>query len=428
MMERILQKAMAKAQDAEITLSRNESTPVSFQNDRLKAIKVSHTTGVSLRVIVDGKLGSSHTSDLKDLDGVVDRAVEAARFGSDAHFCFPGPQDAPSVKTYDASVPEISRERQVEIGREMLDRVKAYDPEVLVSCGTSRSVGEREYLNASGHAFLAQSTHFSVHVGGERIRGTDILQAGEGQSWRTLDVDHADLAHRLIGKLRLAEHIAEIRTGELPVIFTPDATIVAFLSLGMGVNGRNVLKGDSPLAGKLGEQIANEHLTVTDHPLIDYAPSSAGYDGEGVPHRILPVIERGVLRCFLYDLDTAGRAGTESTGSGPGCSPTNVLVEPGEVSYEEMIRNVDEGLLVDGVMGLGQSNIINGDFSVNVSLGYKIERGEIVGRVKDAMLAGNAYDALMHISAVGDTPEWVSGWGTMKTPPIQIERLSVVGA
>ena len=78
-------------------------------------------------------------------------------------------------------------------------------------------------------------------------------------------------------------------------------------------------------------------------------------------------------------------------------------------------------------MGLGQSNIINGDFSVNVSLGYKIERGEIVGRVKDAMLAGNAYDALMHISAIGDTPEWVSGWGAMKTPPIQIERLSVVG-
>jgi len=426
-MERILQKAMTKAQAAEVTLSRNESTPVSFQNDRLKAIKVSHTIGVSLRVIVDGKLGSSHTSDLEDLDGVVERAVEAARFGSDAHFSFPEPQDAPPVRTYDASVPEVSRERMVEIGREMLDMVKEYDPEVLVSCGASRSVGGREYLNSSGHAFRAESTHFSAYVGGERIRGTDILQAGEGRGWRTLDVDHVDLSRRVIEKFRLAEHIAEVTSGELPVIFTPGATIVVFLSLGMGVNGRNVLKGDSPLAGKLGERIADERLTITDHPLIDHAPSSAGYDGEGVPHRVLPVIERGVLRNFLYDLDTAGQAGTESTGSGPGCHPTNVLVEPGEASYEEMIQSVDKGLLVDGVMGLGQSNIINGDFSVNVSLGYKIERGEIVGRVKDAMLAGNAYDALMHIEAIGDTPEWISGWGTMKAPPIQIERLSVVG-
>lgn len=426
MMERILREAMKKAQAAEVTRSRSESTPVSFQNDKLKAIKVSQSAGVTLRVIVDARLGSSHTSDMEDLDGLVERAVEAARFGSDAHFSFPSPQKAPEVKTYDASVPEISRERMVEIGREMLDLVKEYDTEVLVSCGASRSFGEREYINSSGHAFRTEGTHFSVHVGGERIRGTDILQAGEGRGWRTPGLDHVDLARRVIEKFRLAERIAEVNSGELPVIFTSGAAIVVLLSLGIGLNGRNVLKGDSPLAGKLDQQIVDTGLTITDNPLIDYAPSSGGYDGEGVPHRITPLIEKGVLKSFLYDLDTAGRAGTKSTGNGPGCQPSNVLVGSGDTSYEEMIASVDEGLLIDGVMGLGQSNIINGDFSVNVSLGYKIERGEIVGRVKDVMIAGNAYDALKRIAAIGDTPEWVSGWGSMKAPPIGIERLSVV--
>ena len=115
---------------------------------------------------------------------------------------------------------------------------------------------------------------------------------------------------------------------------------------------------------------------------------------------------------------------TESTGHGVGCGPTNVLVGEGTTSFEDMIRDIVEGIIVENVMGLGQGNVISGVFSVNVSLGYKIEKGEIVGRVKDVMLAGNSYDALNHVAAIGDRAEWV--WGSLKTPPIQIEGLSVV--
>jgi PmbA protein len=88
-----------------------------------------------------------------------------------------------------------------------------------------------------------------------------------------------------------------------------------------------------------------------------------------------------------------------------------------------MIEGTREGILVEHVMGLGQSNIMNGDFSVNVSLGYKVENGEIVGRVKDAMLAGNVYDALTRIETVGSEAEWT--W-SMHVPPIKIDALSVV--
>jgi PmbA protein len=91
-----------------------------------------------------------------------------------------------------------------------------------------------------------------------------------------------------------------------------------------------------------------------------------------------------------------------------------------------MVRGIDEGLLVHRVMGLGQGNPISGEFSVNVSLGFKIERGEVVGRVKDVMLAGNAYDALRNIAAIGDRGEWVSAWFTGQMPYIQIGKLSVI--
>ena len=92
-----------------------------------------------------------------------------------------------------------------------------------------------------------------------------------------------------------------------------------------------------------------------------------------------------------------------------------------------MVKSIDTGILVHYVMGLGQGNAFAGEFSVNLELAFKIERGEIVGRVKDCMLAGNVYDALQDIAAVGDKPERVGGWlvnGSL--PYVQIGKLSVV--
>jgi PmbA protein len=100
------------------------------------------------------------------------------------------------------------------------------------------------------------------------------------------------------------------------------------------------------------------------------------------------------------------------------------VVNEGTTPLEEMIRHTKEGLVVHNVLGLGQGNPLSGEFSVNLHLGYKIENGEIVGRVKDVMLAGNTYTALKDIVAIGDTAEWAGG--TLLTPPIQIANLSVV--
>jgi PmbA protein len=213
----------------------------------------------------------------------------------------------------------------------------------------------------------------------------------------------------------------------MPVILAPVGMGIIGLPLWLGFNGKHVFLGSSPLAGKLGERIADPRFSLTDNPLLDYGSGSGQYDGEGVPHQVTPLIEDGVLKNFLYDLDTAGRAGAKSTGHGVGCNPTNWLFKTGDTSYAEMIKSVKEGLLVLDVMGLGQGNPFSGEFSVNVQLGYKIENGEIVGRVKDVMLAGNAYDALKNIVAIGDKAEWHSTFGgTHVVPPIQIGALSVV--
>lgn len=424
MVYQLIEKAMKTAQGAQAVIHRTESTNVSFENDKLKSVKSSQSTSINVKVVVDGKIGSSVATDMNDGDGVVARAMEAAAFGSPAYFQFPEMQDGPDVKVYDDAVPSVKKKEMVEIGGEMMEAVKAYNPDILVGAGIAKSVVQREFANSAGASFTTQATSFGVGVHGQWVRGTDILLAGRAFEWKKRDIDYADVANQTIELFKMAEHPAPISSGQLPVIFTPEGMNVLILALTLGLDGKNVFLGASPLADKLGKKIADERFSFTDNPLIDYASRSGQWDGEGVPHQMTPLIESGVVRNFLYDLDTAGRAGTSSTGNGVGCSPTNLVIKEGDTPYEEMVKNTKEGLVVHDVLGLGQGNPISGEFSVNLQLAYKIENGRIVGRVKDVMLAGNTYDALQNIVAIGDKAQWAGGF--LLTPPVQIAGLSVV--
>jgi PmbA protein len=425
--QHLVEKAMRKAQGAQASLWQSESTVVTFENDKLKSTQSAQKTEIEVKVIVGGKVGISNTTDVNDLDGVVARALEAAAFGSPAHFQFPGPQEGAQVQVYDDAVLPVTKPEMVQIGQEMMDLIKGYNSAIIVGANVRKQVGRREFANSAGVAFAVESTDFGVGASGQLVRGTDILLAEHGFGWRKRAVDHVAIAQEVIERFRMAERSAPIQSKAMPVVLAPVGMGVMALPLLLGVNGKHVFLGSSPLAGKLGERIADSRFSLTDDPLLDYGRGSGQYDGEGVPHQVTPLIEGGVLRNFLYDLDTAGRAGAKSTGHGVGCSPTNLVFKTGDTSYTEMIKSVKEGLLVYDVMGLGQGNPFSGEFSVNVQLGYKIENGEVVGRVKDVMLAGNAYDALKDVVAIGDKAEWLSAFGgTHVVPPIQFGALSVV--
>jgi len=423
MIERALELAQRRAQAAEVSLVRSRSTSADYQDDKLKRVAVAQATHVGVRVIADGKLGSAQATDPEEIEEVVARAAELAQFGSEARFDFAGTADLPKVETYDPEVERIPKEDLVSVGAEMLDLIKAYNDEIKVFGGAGWSIGERRIANSSGLDIKTRSSMLDVGAGGELIRGTDMLAAHATHNWRKRVADPSDIAKRAIEHFRLAERNVPIASKPMAVILSPRACVLLLYCLQMGVNGKNVLKGDSPLAGRLGEKIAPDGFSLIDDGTIDYAPGSAPCDGEGVPRRRTPIVENGRLNAFLYDLETAGSAGAQSTGNGPGCEPSNLVIPPGDVTFDDMVKGTREGLLIEHVMGLGQSNLMNGDLSVNVSLGYKIENGEIAGRVKDVMLAGNVYNALTRIDAIGSEPDWA--WTTC-APPIRIETLSVV--
>ncbi|MCX6036715.1 MAG: metallopeptidase TldD-related protein [Chloroflexi bacterium] len=186
------------------------------------------------------------------------------------------------------------------------------------------------------------------------------------------------------------------------------------------------------MSGKIGEKLFDEKVTILDDGTIDGKFASASYDDEGVPRRRNMLIEKGVLKSFIYDLKTAAQSGVESTGNAsrglfnpPEPSFTNLFIQPGETPLKDILASIDEGIIVEDLLGIGQGNIISGAFSNPLALAFKIEKGEIVGRVKDLSIAGNIYDLLKNVSAVSKEAQWV--YSTFYAPYILIPEMNVAG-
>jgi PmbA protein len=425
----IVERAMRKAQSAQVALLEQETSEVKFQNNRLKSAESSQRTEIEVKVILDGKVGVSTTTDPGDVDGVVSRSLAAAEFGNPVHYAMPGAGHAPAVKTFDPALLQLAKPEMIQIGQGMVEMINSYNPEILTEAVIRKTQQRVAFANSNGAMYAEDHTNFNVGALGQLVRGTDILFAGHslGQKRRTLDTE--EIAERTIEYFRKAERIAPVQSGEMPVIFTPWGLFALLLTLGLGLDGKNVYLGASPLGDKLGQAVADPRFTIVDDPFIDFGPSTGAVDDEGVIRQVTPLIEDGILRNFLYDLETAGRCGTHPTGHGFNRQYTNLVVNPGDVPFMQMLRGIRQGLLVHDFLGLGQGNPINGEFSVNVFLGYKIENGEIVGRVKDVMLAGNAYQALKDMAAISKERDWVSGpyaYQNYLAPYIQVGKLSVI--
>ncbi|MCW4025903.1 MAG: TldD/PmbA family protein, partial [Candidatus Bathyarchaeota archaeon] len=219
---------------------------------------------------------------------------------------------------------------------------------------------------------------------------------------------------------------------KLPVIFD-NYTSPMFLSLlSYGVSAMSVQEGRSALIGKLGEKIAWQNLTVMDDSWMEDGLNTTKYDAEGIPTTVKPVIEKGVLKNYLYDSYTAHFEKKESTGNArrrgeaylqtPTISPVNYYVEPGSKSLEELVAEVDEGLLVRySLLGAGHSNYISGDFSVVATNPFYIKDGSVANPLYPVTIAGNAYEALMKIVDIGSDLRLSS---TGKTPSILVSDLT----
>jgi len=444
-MEKILQQATGKVDSAELFRIKSKTIPVNFEVNRLKSIDIAESEGQALRIINQGRIGfaslsGSSLESEEDTETMVEQALATSEFGATAAFDFPekievGPTTNSSlpekVKIFDPKIVEKSIEEMVKIGEEILVKIKDFDRRLRSDVTIVKDISEIEYSNSRGGSFSYAKTAIAYSLMIQQVEDQDILMIESSQAAAQDKLEVEELVSEAIENFKWGEKVASLESGKMPVIFTPKAVLTLILPLIIGLNGKMVWEKVSPLAEQQNKKLWSEQLSLYSEGLIDFALGSAPFDDEGVEMRRYPLVEEGEIKNFYYDLQTAGLAGVESTGNGlregisspPGPGITNLVMKVGTIPFPEMVKDIKEGIIIDQVLGLGQGNIISGAFSNNVQLGFKVENGKIVGRVKDVMIAGNALEELKNIIALGDRSEWVGG--RFKFPHLYLKSLSV---
>jgi len=428
---RALELARRRAEQAEIFSVESAETPVVFQANRLKQLWTRRTRGVALRVIAGGRVGLASATRLEDPEELVADALAVAEFGAPAAYTLPAQIAPQPVSLFDPAVENLSVEKMVEMGQQMIDRARAEHDALLCEVELEKHMMTVRLLNSNGAAGSYRKTTFAAGFSVNLIRGTDMLDVWESRASCRFDFAPDQLTERVMHKVRLAERSAGVPTGQLPVILTPKAAAGTLIeSLDSGFNGKVVLEGASPVGDKLGRRAFSERLTLYDDGLVEDGPGSAPFDDEGTATRRTTLIDAGVVNAFLYDLNTAARAGAQTTGNAnrglaslPAPGSHCIWMQPGDATLEEMLGDIREGLLVDQTMGAWAGNTLAGEFSGNVHLGYRIEKGELVGRVKDTMVAGNVFQALSDIAAIGKELHPVGG--SLRLPYLYLPALGV---
>jgi TldD protein len=416
---RILRRALAGGGEfSDIYFEEGTSTSIVCEDGKIEKIVAGTDRGVGIRVISDLRTAYAFTNEitekaLLELAETVSRAVRGKDFSApiDLRSKTVGPgfviRISPDTVPLQDKVALVRRADDA--ARRMDDRVR----QVMVVYRDGRvrtqianSLGEFIETGRTGTVFLTQV----VAAQGDVIQ-TGYEPIGGFRGYELFDEKNPEeVAQAAAGRALMMLTARKAPAGMMPVVISSEAGgTMVHEAIGHGLEADLVQTGMSVYAGKVGTQVASPLVTVIDDSTIPNARGSFSFDDEGVSARKTVLVEKGVLKGYLYDRLSAMKDGCESTGNGrresyharPIVRMTNTLIAPGETPPESIIREVGRGLFVRK-MGGGQVNTVNGDFVFEVSEGYLIENGVVGEPVRGATLTGNGPEVLKKVTKIGN--------------------------
>jgi PmbA protein len=412
----IKQAEIFGASDAEAYAATNNESEVFIENNDLKQAKSQSISSIGIRVVLDGSIGFYSINDLaksRVRDGAA-MAIKIARASPrDRHNVLPNRSRSKSKSLrgiYDRNSESFQTSDAARRAAEMLKAAKSYDSRVSVDSGNfSAQVATHAVANSNGIELKERASVFSWSIMGMAIENTEIssfdYQVGGSHYVKDIDVSStaSEFAETVVKSLG-TKKIEDSFKGEM--LLTPMAAnemieeVIAY-----AINSDALQKKSSQFAGKIGKQVASDLLTVEDDATNVDGLNASSFDREGVSHRRNVVIEKGILKKFLYNTYTASKDGVRSTGnaggstsSPPMVSTTNFLIKPMRSSIDTLISEIDKGILISRFSG--NVNPVNGDFSGVVKGGRLIMHGTIQHAVKEVMVAGNVFEALRRLNGV----------------------------
>jgi PmbA protein len=431
------------AGEAEAFLSTLFSTSMNIERGQIVRSTKRINQGLGVRAISKKAMGFSYanTLTLKNIEDVATKAFKSAKASRpDKNWKeLPAPKQLGETKgIYDKRLVEISSDELMEMAAVMLDAVEDYDKRVLsVDGGVGVSLVHTVIVNSHGVESIDRGTAIACSMETIARDGIDVTPACfEMNAERVNNIDPEWVGREAARQAVSSLKARKIGSRSFPVVFTPAAfSSLLYFTLINAVKADYVQRERSALRDKIGEEVASALVTVYDNGLLEGGLLTRKFDDEGVPCQKTLVIEKGVLKNFLYDNYTANKVGAESTGnasrtglapyaSTPVLEANNFVFISGDRSAEDLVGGVDEGLVVYGVQGAHSSNPESGEFSVVAAPAWKIEGGSVVYAVREVMLAGSIFDVLKNVSALGNNVRKV---GQLVAPWIRVEDVKAVG-
>jgi PmbA protein len=408
---------------------------------QVETLKESGSRSIGVRVFNGQRAASTYSSDLsrEGLDRMVKSALELSKITSEDPFG--GIPEASQLGQLEGDLALYHEDVYSLPGADRIDYARRAEKAALDSDPRIKNSDGGSFDAATGHKVLANSHGF---VGEYRrsycsVAAVPIAQTADGAMQR----DYWYSVARTLRKLDPPEQVGRIaaertlrrlgarkvKTAHVPVVFDPMVSTSIIEHIFEGVNGDSVYRGASFLAGKLGQKIAGDKVTVIDDGTILGGFGTSPFDGEGIPSRRTIVIENGVLKSYLLNTYTAKKLGLQTTANAsrglagtPGIGPGNYFLQPGPKTPKQLISEIKDGLYVTEFLGHG-ANLVTGDYSRGAS-GLWISGGEFAYPVEEITVAGNLKELFFNISEIASDLEFR---GAVAAPTIRVEGLTVGG-
>ena len=422
----------AGAEWADVVVAHRREITVEVEKSAVGSAETVRSEVLSVRAIVGGARGMVLLHGLREDDAETAgrQAAELAHQAApDPDFAdLPGPAPAEDVPgLYDPAVAALTVQEAVGIAASNIEAARAVAPDAILSGSVSAVTGASAFANSVGVARADRSTRISagmfVVVRRDEDVGSyydfDVGRRLQDVALPALSGEAARLALRFLGARR-------VPSGRMALVLGPLACFGFLRSLAGNCNAESIQRNRSFLVNRRGEQIGSSHLTFLDDGLVPAGVGSGGYDGEGAPRRRVTLIRGGVFEAVLHNSYTANKAGEPNTGHGSqggGIAPTNVQVELGTRTAQQIIADTREGIYINA--GGISANPVSGDVSSSVDFGFRIEGGELAYPVTNTMVAGHILDFLQNIDAVSSDCRREPG-NTL--PTIRIQEVQVAGS
>lgn len=445
---RLFERAAERAGNApdfacEACFGSDESFEVQVKNGEIYQYNVSDGGGLGFRALVNGRMGYASTQILDEaaIDMLVDGALENAALveSEDRQFIFGGSERYPELKRFEPRLEELDAASKIEMARELERLTLAQDPRIV-------QVEDCAVFSSREDTALVNSRGLDVATTGNLLGGYVVAVAREGERvntgfklFFTMDPDKVDLervASQAAREALAGLDAAQAPSGSYRVLLRSDVAAALLQTFGGVFSAENAQRGLSRLKGREGEDIAAACVTLMDDPHLAGSAASTPFDGEGVATAPKAVIEAGRLTTLLHNLKTANKQGVATTANASrpgyaaqvGVAPSNFYFKPTDAGFDDMLGRLGDGLLITELQGMhAGANPITGDFSL-AAKGFRVKDGRIAGAVAQITIAGNFYDLLKAVEAVGGDLEFQApGASCFGSPSVLVSQLSVAG-